>query len=113
LETFEKVRELIDCEEECYSFIPGQRQETPLGTNTIRYVRLNRMWLFDMGILPLVVSKEKTDIVHYRPATYEQTVCGIFEDMPTIRDHILHPPEQLIEKQKQTVKLLSTSSNLY
>jgi thymidine kinase len=107
LDTFQKARELIDVEEECYSFIPGQRFEEPIGTSTVRYVRINGQWVFDMGILPLVVSKEKTDIVHYSPATYEQTVSGIFKGIPTIRDFILHPSGQLKSNQEIRLEALS------
>jgi hypothetical protein len=107
LPTFEDVKEAADLNPHCHSFIPGQQEEEPTGTSTIRYVKIGNYWVYDIGILPLVVSKEKEDIVHYCPARQEHTFVEIFSELPTIRDHILNPSEELEALQARRLNVLS------
>jgi hypothetical protein len=94
------------------SFIPSIESKTPIGTHTIRYVKINDMWTYDMGILPLVVSKEEEFLVHYCPATFDMTFVYNFKDMPEIRDYILFPSEELEKEQEWRKGMLIGENNL-
>jgi hypothetical protein len=94
------------------SFIPSIESKTPIGTHTIRYVKINDTWIYDMGILPLVVSKEEEFLVHYCPATFDMTFVYNFKDMPEIRDHILFPSEELEKEQEWRKGMLIGENNL-
>ncbi len=85
--------------EECYSFVPGFCDEKPLGTSTIRYVNLGGSWILDVGLLPLVVSKELTHVVKYAPAMKEHTAAHIFQNYPDLLDKIFYPTAERQERQ--------------
>lgn len=85
--------------EECFSFVPGFCEQEPLGRNTVRYLRINNNWVLDFGLLPLVISKEKTHIVHYTPAMYEHTAVSILKGNEELLDSILCPSKKMVLKQ--------------
>jgi thymidine kinase len=108
LETYRKTVENSNYKiQNLKSFIPSIDSEVPIGTHTIRYVKINDAWIYDMGILPLVVSKEEEFLVHYCPATFDMTFVHNFEDRPEIKNYILFPPEELKEKQNMRLKTLT------
>jgi thymidine kinase len=110
LETYRKIVENSNYKiQNLKSFIPSIDSETPIGTHTIRYVKINDTWIYDMGILPLVVSKEEEFLVHYCPATFDMTFTHNFKDKPEIKDYILFPSEELREKQNMRLKILSSN----
>ncbi len=93
----------------CFSFVSGFCEEVPQGTNTIRYVKMDNRWVLDIGLLPLVVSKENSHIVHYAPAMYCHTAVSMLEDFPELLEGILRPSPQKMEKQKEFLHKLSPS----
>jgi hypothetical protein len=54
---------------ECNSYIDIY-DEKPSGLGSIRYFKIpkTQMWALDLGILPLVISKELVDVVKYYPS---------------------------------------------
>ena len=93
--------------EECYSFVPNFCDEEPLGTSTIRYVKIADNWVLDVGLLPLVVSKEKSHIVHYAPAMQEHTAVNILQSRPDLLYGILYPSQERVRKQQSLLGKLS------
>lgn len=92
----------------CKSFVHTINNEQ-VGDSTIRYVNIRGKWILDIGILPLIVSKIESMLVHYRSATKEETFAKIFEGYPNILDFILNPTEELVNKQKQRKEQLIES----
>lgn len=83
---------------QCHSFVSGICDEYPQGTNTIRYANINigngkKRWVYDLGLYPLVVSKEYPNAVHYAPAMEEQTARYLLRNNRYLQDAILHPTE--------------------
>lgn len=93
LYTFDNIQEIT-----CNSFVPGVCEDEPHGTSTARYARVcinnTPVWVYDMGIYPLVVSKEHTQYVHYIPVTQEQTANAILSPYPDVREKILNPTDE-------------------
>lgn len=80
----------------CKSFVSGICEEVPQGTNSIRYAYVDtgngcKRWMYDLGIYPLVVSKEHSHIVHYIPAMEEHSARYLLRDNPELQNSILHP----------------------
>lgn len=94
--------------EQCYSFVTGFCEEEPLGTSTIRYVKINDQWVMDVGLLPLVVSKEKSHVVHYAPAMLEHTASHIFREYEDILKSFLYPSEEKRLNQEMLLENLSS-----
>lgn len=95
--------------EQCYSFVTGFCEDEPMGTSTIRYVRIDNKWVLDFGLLPLVVSKEKTNIVHYAPAMYENTAVYILQDHQNLLNSILNPLEEEVIRQNSLLQMLEAN----
>ena len=91
---------------ECKSFVPGIDINIPTGSKTTRFVNINGIWIKDFGILPLVVSKEYKEIVHYSAATEEQTFKNIFRNKFDLLNHVLHPSKALVDTQKARLRQL-------
>lgn len=94
----------------CKSFVPGISDEIPLGTNTIRYANIGGNWIYDIGLLPTVVSKEHTHIVKYAPATSEQVATNVLKNSPESLEFILHPNLPEMEAREQMLKKLLASN---
>lgn len=90
--------------EQCFSFVTGFCEREPLGTSTVRYVNIFGNWVLDFGLLPLVVSKEKTNVVRYAPAMYEHTAVSILSDKRELLEKILKPSEKKLKRQIQLLK---------
>lgn len=84
---------------ECKSFVPGEENDRATGTKTRRFININGNWILDMGVLPLVVSKELTKIVHYSAATEEQTFKVMFDKNLRLRDYVLRSNSTLLYMQ--------------
>jgi thymidine kinase len=95
--------------EECFSFVTGFCEDEPMGTSTIRYVRIDNRWVLDFGLLPLVVSKEKTNIVHYAPAIHEHTAVYILQNHQKILNSILNPSEEKVVRQNSLLQILEAN----
>ncbi len=95
---------------ECYSFVPGFCDVEPLGTSTIRYVKIQDKWILDFGLLPLVVSKEKSHVVHYAPAMGEHTAVEILKNNPDLLTKILFPTEDKLCNQNSLLHRLECSA---
>ena len=92
LEAFERQDSCIDNTSEeysCKSFLFNEdnvKRGDPTGRYTTRYVRIGGRLILDLGILPLVVSKEdvnnytKKPIAIYMAAKKENTMLGIFKE---------------------------------
>lgn len=92
--------------EKCFSFVPNLCEDKPVGSNTIRYVKISNQWVLDAGLLPIVVSKENSHVVHYGSALYQQTPKGILEDSPEIFEKVLCPSNQRVVNQENLLKTL-------
>jgi thymidine kinase len=93
-------------EEKCYSFVCGFCEEEPLGTSTIRYVHLNDRWVLDVGLLPLVVSKEKVKIVKYAPGMQDHTAVHILQNHPYLLNKVLVPSRERVFQQENLLARL-------
>jgi len=93
-------------EEKCYSFVCGFRDDEPLGTSTIRYVNLNDRWVLDVGLLPLVVSKEKVKIVRYAPGMQEHTAVHNLQNHPYLLNKVLDPSRERVFQQENLLARL-------
>lgn len=113
LPAFRRNSEILKRSEniQCFSFVKGYCEKEPKGTNTIRYVKIGGEWIYDAGILPLVVSKEHSEIVHYSPAMPHQTTSAMLENFPRQRDAILHPDQDLLSRQHALLEYLASKTN--
>ena len=93
-------------EEKCYSFVCGFWEDEPLGTSTIRYVKLNDRWILDVGLLPLVVSKEKVKIVKYAPGMEEHTAVHMLQNYQYLLNKVLDPSRERVFKQENLLARL-------
>ncbi len=92
---------------QCYSFVPNISETEPLGSKSIRYVRIKDKWIYDIGLLPLVVSKEYKSIVNYTPAIVEQTPLYVFRNKKNIFNSILNPSKKTLENQNKLFEKLT------
>lgn len=95
LAPFENLHSIIGNykEVECKSFVPGLDDDEPTGDSTIRYINIGGKQIIDLGILPLVVSKEEENkygkkIVTYAACRKEMTAKYIFANLPHLWKHI-------------------------
>lgn len=89
--------------ERCYSFIMDRCEEKPEGTHTIRYCKIGGEWILDVGLLPLVVSKERTDIIKYTPGVYDDTAIYLLKDEPKLLESVLNPSFEKVKKQESNL----------
>ena len=76
-------------EVECKSFVPGIDGDEPTGDASIRYINIGGKKIIDLGLLPLVVSKEEENqsgekIVTYAAAKLSMTATYIFREIPPL-----------------------------
>lgn len=98
---------------QCHSFVSGVCEEDPHGTSTIRYAYIGGKWIYDLGLYPLVVSKEYSHIVHYAPAIEEQTAKYLLRNNKYLQDAILHPTEYENISRKVLLRKNTFGQNLY
>ncbi len=97
--------------EKCYSFVNGHCDDEPAGTSTIRYAKINNNWILDIGLLPLVVSKELVNIVTYAPGMPKHSAINIFQNNREILENILNPTEEKLDNQKKLFDRLIVENN--
>ena len=110
----ENNKELLDdsYRYECRAFVPGQEEEEPIGTHTTRYILLDGKLILDLGVLPLVVSKEELKpnnepLAIYVATTEEHTMVHILREYPSLLN-VLTKYESMISKQEENKISLKT-----
>jgi thymidine kinase len=98
----------------CKAFVPGQGSEKPQGTHTTRYVKIGNRYILDLGILPLVVSKEERNLIEeplavYSATTTENTMLYILSSHPELLE-ILTKRKDLQNFQERNREILKNRS---
>ncbi len=81
---------------QCYSFVPNLSEDEPRGTHTVRYLQIplangGSVYLRDLGIGPLIISKDLRQVVCYAPAMDYQSTVEWFKGYDGVAEAILNP----------------------
>jgi thymidine kinase len=96
---------------QCKAFVPGKDTEIPNGTHTTRYLLINDVLIPDLGVYPLVVSKEDKQpngqpVTIYAATTEDYTMAAILRDHPQLLEALTSDKAILIQQEinKERIK---------